>query len=650
MAKTYKTITNPPQHLIAEYFIERHIKTQSLRELEVDDPSLAELSPAILFWKKWCETAPFGEVFDWIENRRPYSPYTIGERFRDDIRAGWLVTPVIERLFQTTGAWKTLSEDNRADLLAAGPTFQPTLFLEAMKEDRDLADAVLAAIWKDNTGPGRATTTWKEVREHGLARAINRLRSEAKSFQKLWITEHTPHSEALEAFLQVHEQSKTPSVALFLHQLTNSLYNATDTSGFDFLSDLVDQGWTVDLSWRDSPEGIQIQARAWGHVHQEQAGIAPENLKRYGALMRRAGFADPLCVLPLSEDVNATYYFDDRLLSDDQLVRETALYSQTLLNHPIMKDKVLHALLKRAIHHTGETGADPFTRAVQSGFDVRTLSYRHPMLALDENTEDNVQHLVDLCARAGVTLVFPAEGRERQDLEQVLYYLFQSQSLAFIEVWMKAGFDPCLHPHENGYAPLVHIQDGQEKNCFNALSRMIALQEKHHPDSLPNLLGGCHSDGDSPLHLAVRNLDLKSMVLLCGQGLDPNSTNKVGSTPAHHLMKKFSPKAAIQKKVESALFVLTEAGANLTLTDKQGRTPLAVAAKRATVPTLLALLGTLGSRALEQTNAKGQTIVDLLHGREDGQTVVASVEQAVLASATPAGHETPVAATPRRRL
>ena len=77
--------------------------------------------------------------------------------------------------------------------------------------------------------------------------------------------------------------------------------------------------------------------------------------------------------------------------------------------------------------------------------------------------------------------------------------------------------------------------------------------------------------GRTPLHEAVHP-GLRAVKLLLDAGADPNAVSKTGTTPLHETI----PLAAVAVAEE-----LLRAGADLSLRDSEGRTPLDLAASKA---------------------------------------------------------------------
>ncbi len=154
-----------------------------------------------------------------------------------------------------------------------------------------------------------------------------------------------------------------------------------------------------------------------------------------------------------------------------------------------------------------------------------------------------------------------------------------------LAVLLAAGADPNLADKDGTTALCVATEGGANVNV-NALLRAKA-----------NPRAACGFDKNTPLHLAARKGDLRTLQALLAAGVQVDARNRTGETPLHQ--------AAAWGESMPVLQALLAAGADLKAKDHGGDTPLHGANNHRSVPFVQALLA--AGADVNARNGRGET-------------------------------------------
>ncbi len=163
---------------------------------------------------------------------------------------------------------------------------------------------------------------------------------------------------------------------------------------------------------------------------------------------------------------------------------------------------------------------------------------------------------------------------ERKDLEMAEFLLDRGADL----VGRGSGYPALFHAAANAYSVKMTdllLRRGADANATNAegSTPLCSVANSVAFDVLERLIDGGadvnfrERDGSTPLHAAVRGTDAegRAIRILVKHGANLNAQDHLGNTPLHVAIEHVHPDSAM---------TLLELGADPTICDNEGRTPV----------------------------------------------------------------------------
>ncbi|XP_023220155.1 nuclear factor NF-kappa-B p105 subunit-like [Centruroides sculpturatus] len=144
--------------------------------------------------------------------------------------------------------------------------------------------------------------------------------------------------------------------------------------------------------------------------------------------------------------------------------------------------------------------------------------------------------------------------------QTILHLAIENNEFSFIHKILEAGCNP-NHRDKKGNTAVHYTVLYNESNC---LKELIKFQSKYNVD-----LNVLNSEGLSPLHLAMKNGNLRQVEILCTGNINVNITDSVNGKTALHYAVQFCP--------EAIKVLLNHAKIIVHIKDSNGNTPFHLA-------------------------------------------------------------------------